>query len=136
MLFSAAFNRALEELDGYREGDDLQPLLVCLAEHCFRAGIPEEDTVRWTKAALPAPFGRVTDSRNCEKCLPFRQGFGKKSSLTAEQLFAMQMDEFMNRRYEFRYNTQIGEVEYRGAFSRFSFIFYSIDKRAQKQYHA
>ena len=42
----------------------------------------------------------------------------------------MQMDEFMNRRYEFRYNTQIGEVEYRERFS-FQFYFHSIDKRAQ-----
>ena len=40
------------------------------------------------------------------------------------------MDEFMNRRYEFRYNTQIGEVEYRERFS-FQFYFHPIDKRAQ-----
>ena len=100
VLFSAAFNRALEELDGYREGDDLQPLLVCLAEHCFRAG----SVYRSAK------------------------GFGKKSSLTAEQLFAMQMDEFMKRRYEFRYNTLTTEVEYRERNS-FNFYFRPVDKR-------
>ena len=86
VLFSAAFNRALEELDGYREGDDLQPLLVCLAEHCFRAGIPEEDTVV-DKGALPAPFGRVTDSRNCEKCLPFRQGIRQEEQSDGRTAF-------------------------------------------------
>lgn len=61
VLFSAAFNRALEELDGYREGDDIQPLLVCLAEHCFRAGIPEEDTVRWTKAHYRLPRWNIAN---------------------------------------------------------------------------
>lgn len=36
----------------------------------------------------------------------------------------------MNRRYEFRYNTQIGEVEYRERCS-FYFRFRPLDKRAQ-----
>ena len=130
VLFSAAFNRALEELDGYREGDDLQPLLVCLAEHCFRAGIPEEDTVRWTKAHYRLPSDELLIRETVKSVYRSAKGFGKKSSLTAEQLFAMQMDEFMNRRYEFRYNTQIGEVEYRERFS-FQFYFHPIDKRAQ-----
>ena len=61
VLFSAAFNRALEELDGYREGDDLQPLLVCLAEHCFRAGIPEELFGRQT-ALLTESLGGTVDT--------------------------------------------------------------------------
>lgn len=51
------------------------------------------------------------------------KGVPKSSCLTKEQRLSLQMDEFMNRRYEFRYNTQIGEVEYR---ERFSFQFYFI----------
>ena len=54
----------------------------------------------------------------------------KSNCLTKEQRLSLQMDEFMNRRYEFRYNTQIGEVEYRERFS-FQFYFHPIDKRAQ-----
>ena len=49
------------------------------------------------------------------------KGVPKSSCLTKEQRLSLQMDEFMNRRYEFRYNTQIGEVEYR---ERFSFRVY------------
>lgn len=128
VLFSAAFNRALEELDGYREGDDLQPLLVCLAEHCFRAGIPEEDTVRWTKAHYRLPSDELLIRETVKSVYRSAKGFGKKSSLTAEQLFAMQMDEFMKRRYEFRYNTLTTEVEYRERNS-FNFYFRPVDKR-------
>ena len=95
VLFSAAFNRALEELNGYREGDDLQPLLVCLAEHCFRAGIPEEDTVRWTRAHYRLPSDELLIRETVKSVYRSAKGFGKKSSLTTEQLFAMQMDEFM-----------------------------------------
>lgn len=58
------------------------------------------------------------------------KGVPKSSCLTKEQRLSLQMDEFMNRRYEFRYNTQIGEVEYRERFS-FQFYFHPIDKRAQ-----
>ena len=46
----------------------------------------------------------------------------------AEQLFAMQMDEFMKRRYEFRYNALTTEVEYRERHS-FNFYFRPVDKR-------
>lgn len=41
----------------------------------------------------------------------------------------MQTEEFMKRRYEFRYNTQIAEVEYRERLS-FRFRFNPLDKRA------
>lgn len=58
------------------------------------------------------------------------KGFGKKNGLTKEQYLNMQTEEFMNRRYEFRYNTQIGEVEYRERCS-FYFRFRPLDKRAQ-----
>ena len=44
------------------------------------------------------------------------KGVPKSNCLTKEQRLSLQMDEFMNRRYEFRYNTQIGEVEYRERF--------------------
>jgi hypothetical protein len=51
------------------------------------------------------------------------KGFGKNISLSKEQQLALQTEEFMKRRYEFRHNTQIGEVEYR---ERLSFVSASI----------
>ena len=57
-----------------------------------------------------------------------QEGFGKKNSLGKEQFLALQTEEFMKRRYEFRYNTQVGEVEYRERNS-FRFYFNPIDKR-------
>lgn len=103
-------------------------MLVCLAEHCFRAGIPEEDTVRWTKAHYRLPSDELLIRETVKSVYRTAKGFGKKSSLTAEQLFAMQMDEFMKRRYEFRYNALTTEVEYRERHS-FNFYFRPVDKR-------
>ena len=46
ILFEAALNRTFEELENWKRGDDLRPLLYLLARHCYKAGIPEEEAVR------------------------------------------------------------------------------------------
>jgi hypothetical protein len=35
-------------MENWRRGNNLQPLLVRLAEYCNKAGIPEEEVVRQT----------------------------------------------------------------------------------------
>lgn len=51
-------------------------------------------------------------------------------ALQKKQQLALQTDDFMKRRYEFHFNTQMGEVEYRERHS-FRFRFNPIDKRAR-----
>lgn len=128
LLFEAAFARALEEQKGYQPGDDMHSLLVCLAEHCFRAGIPQEDTVRWTRAHYRLPSEDLLIRETVRNVYDTCEGFADKSSLKPEQLFVMQMHEFMNRRYEFRFNQLTGRVEGRERNS-FSFYFRPVDKR-------
>lgn len=48
MLFETALDKALRDMENWRRGDNLQPLLVRLAEYCCKAGIPEEEVVRQT----------------------------------------------------------------------------------------
>ena len=132
LLYEAALRKTFEEMetDWHRNDHDLQTLVVPLAENCYYSGIPEEEVTRRTimryyKRKNPMLIREMI--RNVYKeC----KGVPKSNCLTKEQRLSLQMDEFMNRRYEFRYNTQIGEVEYRERFS-FQFYFHSIDKRAQ-----
>ena len=111
------------ETDWHRNDHDLQTLVVPLAENCYYSGIPEEEVTRRTimryyKRKNPMLIREMI--RNVYKeC----KGVPKSNCLTKEQRLSLQMDEFMNRRYEFRYNTQIGGSGIPGAFSRFSFIF-------------
>ena len=58
------------------------------------------------------------------------KGFGKKSSLTREQEVAFLLEEFMNRRYEFRYNTVLDDLEYRQRDS-IHFCFRPLDRRVR-----
>lgn len=128
VLFEAAFARALAEQKGYRPGDDIHSLLVCLVEQCFRAGIPQEDTVRWARAHYRLPKDEFLIRETVKNVYGTCEGFADKSSLLPEQLFVMQTDEFMKRRYEFRFNILTSSVEYRERNS-FNFYFRPIDKR-------
>ena len=113
MLFEAALNRSFDGLTNWKRGDDLRPLLTRLAEHCYKAGIPEEEVVRQTLMhyyrEADEPVIRAAIHNIYREC----KGFGTRNSMTAEQDTAFRLEEFMNRRYEFRYNTVLGELEYR-----------------------
>lgn len=113
LLFETTLSKALNEMEEWKRGDDLQQLLVCLAEHCFKAGIPEEETVRqvmihYFKQA-DEPTVRTTVHSLYQEC----KGFGKRKSLTPEQDTAFRLNEFMERRYEFRFNALTNDLEYR-----------------------
>ena len=129
LMYEAALRKTFQSMEeGWRRNDDLQPLVVRLAENCFLSGIPEEEVVRRTihryYHSKQSVLVREMIGNVYQEC----KGFGKKNGLTKEQYLNMQTEEFMNRRYEFRYNTQVGEVEYRERNS-FHFYFNPINKR-------
>ena len=130
-IYEAALNRAFQEMEDWKRGDDLQPLLVHLAEHCFKAGIPEEeagaaDTQFITIGKRMERIIRSTIHNLYQEC----KGFGKKNSIGREQETAFLLEEFMNRRYEFRYNTVLDDLEYRQRDS-IHFYFKPVDKRVR-----
>ena len=130
LLFEAALDRAFRDLDNWRRGDDLRPLLSHLAEHCFKAGIPEEEAVRQTLMhyyrEADEPLVRLT----LHNLYGELKGFGTRSSLNKDQETAFRLEEFMKRRYEFRYNTVLGDLEYRQRDS-IHFYFQPADQRVR-----
>lgn len=131
LLYETALRKTFEEMEeGWQRDDDLQPLVVRLAENCFRAGIPEEEVTRRTIHRYYMDKQPMLVREMIGNVYKECKGFGKQDGLTKEQRLSLQMDEFMNRRYEFRYNTQMGEVEYRERCS-FYFRFRPLDKRMQ-----
>ena len=130
MLFEAALGKALDEMEHWRRGDDLQPLMIHLGEQCYRAGIPEEEAVR----QILIHFYRQADEQTVRATLHnlYREckGFGKKTVLTPEQATCLKLEEFMERRYEFRFNQLLGDLEYRQRDS-VHFYFQPVDQRAR-----
>ena len=104
-------------------------MLVKLAEACFRSGIPEEETVRQTLAHYPET-DEVTLRTLVHTLYQECKGFGESPSLSGDQAILLRMKEFMERRYEFRFNTLTGETEYRKRDS-IHFYFKPADRRAR-----
>ena len=134
MLFEAALKKTRDEIykaenDGARPREnDFQAIVTRLAANCFYSGIPEEETLKRTIYHFYLQRQETLIRQLIRNVYEECEGFGKKNSLGKEQLLAMQTEEFMKRRYEFRYSAQIGEVEYRERNS-FRFYFNPIDKR-------
>ena len=117
-LFEVALNKACQSLSELQPGiyprsdEDLKPLLVQLAENCFQAGIPEEETARCAIAHLYRQKKEFLIRQTVQSVYTIAKGFGKKSPLSAEQELELRTEEFMQRRYEFRYNTMTTVTEY------------------------
>ena len=129
-IYEAALNRALQEMEDWKRGDDLQPLLVRLAEHCFKAGLPEEEAIRQTMIHYYREEEEQVIRSILHNLYQECKGFGKKSSINKEQETAFLLEEFMKRRYEFRYNTVQDDLEYRQRDS-VHFCFKPVDKRVR-----
>lgn len=134
LLFEAALRKSYTEIaeaetSGATPANSLQPLLTQLAVNCFQSGIPEEEAIRHTIFHYYLRRQEMLIRQIFNNIYLESKGFGEKISLSKEQQLSLQTDDFMKRRYEFRYNTQVGEVEYRERHS-YRFRFNPIDKRA------
>ena len=134
MLFEAALRQAYIDLDKPDPADEKSSyswdtLLSQLALNCFRSGIPEEAVVSRARfrhfARKPLELVRQVVRNVYSR----RQDFGSKCALSREQQLSVLIAEFMKRRYEFRFNVQTGEAEFRERHS-FCFRFQPVDKRA------
>ena len=135
-LFEVALNKACQSLSELQPGiyprsdEDLKPLLVQLAENCFQAGIPEEETARCAIAHLYRQKKEFLIRQTVQSVYTIAKGFGKKSPLSAEQELELRTEEFMQRRYEFRYNTMTTVTEYRER-NTFCFYFRPLSRRVR-----
>lgn len=126
-LFEAALTKAYQSVSELqpqihtRSDEELKPLLVQLATNCFQSGIPEEETARWAIAHFYSKKKEFLVRKTVQNVYMGAKGFGKKTSLSPEQELELRTEEFMQRRYEFRYNTMTTVTEYR---ERNTFCFY------------
>ena len=130
MLFEAALQKTFAEATGAGADNSLHSLTVRLAENCFRSGIPEEETVKRTYFHYYLRQKETVIRQIVRSVYQENKGFNTQSSLSKEQRLAIQTDEFMKRRYEFRYNTVLGDLEYRQRDS-IHFYFQPADQRVR-----
>lgn len=78
-----------------------------IGQNCFASGLPQEEVVKRTVFHFYMYKQEVLIREMIGNVYLECKGFGKNISLSKEQQLALQTEEFMKRRYEFRYNTQI-----------------------------
>jgi hypothetical protein len=117
---SFLFSTSLKETRKYFNGlnpDDPKHFLIRMAENCYRSGIPEADAIEW--ALYHSPLREHVHELRETVCNVYAlaKPFGTKPCLHPSQVMALQLSDFMRRRYEFRRNELKKEVEYheRGA---------------------
>ena len=124
--FNAAYSRALNELQ-WIETDRAEALWVRVADICFEAGLPEEEaTIR-----LSHHFAKydIEDIRACV-CNAYNTHKHIKTKIPANkhQIVALRLKEFLDRRYDIRFNEVMQMTEFRERHS-FRFMFRELNKR-------
>ena len=119
-LFESSLQAVYEEMGGFPQEGDMKPFLVVLAGNCFKSGVPEEDVVKGAILHFDLLKREMELRLTVHNVYLGGKNFGGKPCLTTEQQLALKTEEFMNRRYEFRHNTQTTGMEYR---ERNSFVF-------------
>ncbi len=113
MLFETCLNQVYRKQGpdwGEKEPKDF---IVEVSALCFDSGVPEEDVVRWLYFRLWNLRDQNLLRLTVHNVYLSRKSFGKKPCLPQPMNLLARMEEFLKRRYEFRKNEIIGEVEYR-----------------------
>lgn len=118
LLYETSLYETLNALGGFTP-EDPKLFLTRLAENCFRSGIPEEDVVKWSVFHSELSEYEMELRTTIRNVYSFGKKFGQKPCLNASQQMALQLEDFMQRRYEFRRNEIKKEVEYRERRSHF-----------------
>ncbi|NDV57995.1 BT4734/BF3469 family protein [Bacteroides sp. 519] len=129
-LFDTSLNDAIAQLPRIDwEKDELKPFFTRLAENCYKSGIPEEEAVKWTTLHEDLKKYEIQIRNNFRSVYMLKKKFGGKPCISLSVTLVAQLDEFMNRRYQFRRNTVKGMVEFRELKS-FYFDFRPLTKQA------
>lgn len=111
--YELALEQAVEKHGDLGDKLDFKPVLACLGELCSGAGIEMEECVKWTRLYLGNFLSEVEIRETLLNAYRAAKGFGDRPVGKPEQLQALKTEEFMERRYDFRFNTMTGAPEYR-----------------------
>lgn len=134
MVFNAAYSRAWGELRGTTDFNDLQ-LIVRTTELCAAVGLPEEEAVmrlemHFKDVNINELRGLVRNIYGKEDTEPV----GMTAVMPKHQIVAHRLREFMERRYEIRFNEVLQMTEFRERRS-LRFLFRELNRRELNTIH-
>lgn len=131
-IFNAAYHRALEEI-GWTPDGDRERLFIEVARKCVKAGMPQEEITmkihrHYHEMTLEDVRAMVQDIYLTE------EGVGESLPFSKHQYVAYRLSEFLDRRYEIRYNEVLAMTEFRERYS-FMFLFRELNRRELNTIH-
>ncbi len=129
-ILSVLFHTSLQEAWKHAgKEEDMQPFLLRLARNCYHSGIPEADAVKWTLNHGSLPVKEPEVRLTFRTTYTLSSHFGKKPCMPPEMSLQHQLEDFMKRHYDLRFNSMLETVEYRDR-SSFYRNFKPVDERA------
>ncbi len=128
MQYDAALSEAIVHNGDSLKDGDFKPLLVHTARQCFKSGIEEEACVKWNVLCLGSFVSEAEIRSTVSNIYTIEHGFGGKPLYNNTQVLSAKLEEFMQRRYELRYNLMTNSAECRERDS-FCFEFVPVDER-------
>ncbi len=128
MQYDHALADAIRNCGDSLDKGDFKPLLVHTARQCFKSGIEEEECVSWNLLYIGNFISELEIRATIANIYAIEKGFGDTPLYNHPQAQAMALEEFMNRRYELRFNMMTHCPECRER-SSFCFEFTPVDER-------
>lgn len=132
-LFNAAVKRAQLSLPSWRRGHDPQIFITRIADVCADCGLPEEEVA----SRLVFRFYKENEDevRSAVNTVYAEyKGMGTRISMSKHQIIALRLREFLQRRYEIRFNEMLQMTEYRTRNS-LAFLFKELGRRELNSIH-
>lgn len=132
-IFNAAYKRARLEMKDWHDGKNQMAMVVRVAEKCADCNFPEEEAVTRLHQIFHNFYedeirGTVNNIYTNRAELPHHKMMSK------HQLIAYRLREFLDRRYDIRYNQVLQMTEFRRRNS-LDFLFRELDRRELNTIH-
>lgn len=132
-MYNAAYKRAMQSLPDWKPGNDPLEIVTRVADVCADCGLPEEEVT----ARLLWKFYKLRKSevRSTVNSVYLEyQGNGNHTPMSKHQIVAFRLREFLNRRYDIRYNEVLAMTEFRPKVS-LQFMYKELGRRELNSIH-
>lgn len=132
-MFNAATERAHRSIPNFIHGCDPQLFITRIAQECADCGLPEEEVTE--RLVWRFYKERESDVRGTVRSIYQEyKGLGMRMPMSKHQIVAFRLREFLERRYEIRYNEVLSMTEYRPRMS-LQFMFKELSRRELNTIH-
>ena len=133
-IFNAVYSRVMETVSGWKPVDEPLHMINLVADECVRVGLPEEEVVRRLYWIFSRQLTETEVRGTVRNVYANHKGTTRKSALKKHQMVAFRLREFMERRYEIRFNEILQMTEFRERNS-LQFLFRELTRRELNTIH-